>query len=247
MTTGRIRLGIWTALLWAAAAGGTGQTVDAHDTFGDATDAITLIPARSFLPVNSADGWTGTESEVSSPGRLTASLNMLPNGAVITQIVVYVRDNDLAVNVSVNICNRSYESDTGNPSGLSCLGAESAGAPGDTFLIFNSERDIQYREATPSPVLHDYYLTAETPGDTAVRLARVRWHRRVSPAGSATFNDVPSDHLFFQFIEALSASGITAGCNAAPPLYCPDAPLTRGQMAVFLAKALGLHWPWDAP
>ena len=25
--------------------------------------------------------------------------------------------------------------------------------------------------------------------------------------------------------------------------YCPDAPLTRGQMAVFLSKALGLHWP----
>ena len=28
---------------------------------------------------------------------------------------------------------------------------------------------------------------------------------------------------------------------------CPDAPLTRGQMAVFLAKALGLQWPWNAP
>lgn len=23
---------------------------------------------------------------------------------------------------------------------------------------------------------------------------------------------------------------------------CPDAPLTRGQMAAFLGKALGLHW-----
>jgi dolichol-phosphate mannosyltransferase len=247
MTTHGIRLGISAALLCAAAAVGTGQTAEAPDTFGDTTDAITLIPARSFLPLDSADGWTGNEAEVQSPGRLTASLNMLPNGAVITQIVVYVRDNDLAEDVSVNICTRSYESGNGNPSGLSCLGAESAGAPGDTFVIFNSERDIQYREATPSPVLHDYYLVVQTPGDTAVRLARVRWHRRVSPAGSATFNDVPSDHPFFQFIEALSASGITAGCNAAPPLYCPEAPLTRGQMATFLAKALGLHWPWDAP
>jgi hypothetical protein len=25
--------------------------------------------------------------------------------------------------------------------------------------------------------------------------------------------------------------------------YCPDQPVTRGQMAVFLAKALGLHFP----
>jgi len=63
----------------------------------------------------------------------------------------------------------------------------------------------------------------------------------VSPApATATFNDVPTNHPFFQFIEALYASGITGGCQAAPPLYCPDNPVTRGQMAVFLAKALGL-------
>jgi hypothetical protein len=35
------------------------------------------------------------------------------------------------------------------------------------------------------------------------------------------------------------ASGITAGCGGGN--YCPDAP-TRRQMAIFLAKALGLHW-----
>jgi hypothetical protein len=34
---------------------------------------------------------------------------------------------------------------------------------------------------------------------------------------------------------------VTGGCGNGN--YCPDAPLTRGQMAVFLAKALGLHWP----
>lgn len=62
--------------------------------------------------------------------------------------------------------------------------------------------------------------------------------------GTATFSDVPTSHPFFQYIEALGASGITAGCTAPPnPQYCPDAPLTRGQMAVFLSRALGLHWP----
>lgn len=73
----------------------------------------------------------------------------------------------------------------------------------------------------------------------------IQWHRTVSPApGAATFNDVPTSHPFFQFVEALKASGITGGCSAAPPLYCPDSPVTRGQMAVFLAKALGLNWPY---
>ncbi len=70
----------------------------------------------------------------------------------------------------------------------------------------------------------------------------VWWRRVVSPPpGSPTFNDVPGDHPFYQYVEALAASGITAGCGNGN--YCPNNPVTRGQMAVFLAKALGLHWP----
>jgi hypothetical protein len=69
----------------------------------------------------------------------------------------------------------------------------------------------------------------------------VWWKRRVSYPGGPSFNDVPADHPFFQFIEALAASGITGGCGNGN--YCPDATRTRGQMAVFLSKALGLHWP----
>ena len=61
------------------------------------------------------------------------------------------------------------------------------------------------------------------------------------PPPTATFNDVPTGHPFFQYIEALAASGITGGCGNGN--YCPDNPVTRGQMAVFLAKALGLHFP----
>ena len=86
----------------------------------------------------------------------------------------------------------------------------------------------------------------EDPVGLAIRVRKMamRWHRQVSPPpAAATFGDVPTSHPFFQFVEALSRSGITAGCNAAPPLYCPDQPLTRGQMAAFLAKGLGLQWP----
>ena len=60
------------------------------------------------------------------------------------------------------------------------------------------------------------------------------------PPGTATFADVPTTHLFFQYVEALAAAGITSGCGGGN--FCPDAAVTRGQMAVFLAKALGLHW-----
>jgi len=40
------------------------------------------------------------------------------------------------------------------------------------------------------------------------------------------------------YIEALYNEGITAGCNADPLMYCPDNPVTREQMAVFLIRAL---------
>jgi len=67
------------------------------------------------------------------------------------------------------------------------------------------------------------------------------YHLNVSPApADATFPDVPTSDFGFQYIEALSASGITGGCGGG--LYCPDAPVTRRQMAIFIAKALGLQF-----
>ena len=51
---------------------------------------------------------------------------------------------------------------------------------------------------------------------------------------------VANKPILFYGIEALAASGITAGCAGGN--YCPEANLTRRQMAIFLAKALGLHW-----
>ena len=52
-----------------------------------------------------------------------------------------------------------------------------------------------------------------------------------------TFNDVPTDYWAFPFIETLAASGITAGCGN--DNFCPNAPVTRAQMAVFLER--GIH------
>ena len=41
-------------------------------------------------------------------------------------------------------------------------------------------------------------------------------------------------------INALAAANITQGCALSPPQYCPDSPVSRGQMATFLARALKL-------
>lgn len=90
--------------------------------------------------------------------------------------------------------------------------------------------------------LVDIYLSG---GGSLHRLvgAHVFYYLQVSPSpGSATFWDVPTYHPFFRYIEALARSGITSGTGGGA--YSPDAAVTRGQMAVFLSKALGLHYPY---
>jgi hypothetical protein len=61
------------------------------------------------------------------------------------------------------------------------------------------------------------------------------------PPTGGPFADVPSSHTFASDIAWLAKEGITKGCN--PPSntqYCPDGHVTRGQMAAFLVRALGL-------
>ena len=88
-----------------------------------------------------------------------------------------------------------------------------------------------------------HYFLAQVPPGSGVGGVKIIWRRQVSPPpATPTFGDVPASDSAFPFIEALAASGITAGCAGGN--YCPDANLTRRQMAVFLAKALGLHWPY---
>jgi hypothetical protein len=85
-------------------------------------------------------------------------------------------------------------------------------------------------------------VSASVPTPQYFGWIEVWWKRTVSDAPSQpTFNDVPASHPFYQYIEALAASGITGGCGNGN--FCPGDPVTRGQMAVFLSKALGLNWP----
>ena len=80
-----------------------------------------------------------------------------------------------------------------------------------------------------------------TDSTTRFQAVRIFYHLQVSPAPApATFTDVPTSHIFFRFIEALAAAGITTGCNASPPLYCPD-PLRRGIEPTATGKGYAGH------
>lgn len=56
------------------------------------------------------------------------------------------------------------------------------------------------------------------------------------PAGSDRFTD-DNGHAFEDEINAIAQAGITVGCTSTA--FCPDQPVTRGQMASFLVRSLG--------
>ncbi|HEV7501924.1 MAG TPA: S-layer homology domain-containing protein, partial [Vicinamibacteria bacterium] len=56
------------------------------------------------------------------------------------------------------------------------------------------------------------------------------------PATGTVFNDVPASDPFAPWIEELASLSITGGCGGGA--FCPEAPVRRDQMAVFLLKTL---------
>ena len=51
-----------------------------------------------------------------------------------------------------------------------------------------------------------------------------------------SFTDVPRTQAFYKKIETLFHNGITTGCT--PTTYCPSQTVSRGQMAIFIAKGI---------
>jgi hypothetical protein len=114
-------------------------------------------------------------------------------------------------------------------------GMASAWPPAPGYLYERNDRHPLY--------LVLYWAGDSFDGSTRFNSIQVDYHRTVSPNPSTShFQDVPVAHPFHRYVEALWDAGITGGCNPSPPLFCPDEPLTRGQMAVYLSVALGLHW-----
>ena len=58
------------------------------------------------------------------------------------------------------------------------------------------------------------------------------------------FPDVPASSAFCPWIEQLVADGVSGGCGDGTK-FCPDQPVTRGQLAMFLERAMRGTAAWD--
>jgi hypothetical protein len=235
----------------------------APETFGVDDLQVVVLSHLEFVPQNATQTYFSTCCVPDSYRRPTGGFHhfyaplhagVIPNGARIEQIDFFLRDlaPEVDADISGNLC-RSWIGLGGSGFGGECVSVATSGTPGDTVITLTPDLTVQYAadvdaNGTTEAVTHVLVVqfgVNDTPTysvNLRLRGARILYRRQVTPApAAASFNDVPTDHAFFQFIEALAASGITAGCGSGN--YCPDEPLTRGQMAVFLAKALGLHWP----
>jgi len=78
-----------------------------------------------------------------------------------------------------------------------------------------------------------------TRAQMAVFLLRAKHGSSYSPPpATGVFDDVDLGHWAVHWIEQLAVEGITAGCGGGN--YCPDAQVTRDQMAVFLVRTFEL-------
>jgi S-layer homology domain len=208
-------------------------------TFGTSATTSHTLPAFAFTGATAADiasfGLFGVASRFCNATCVLEAPLVLPAGARVTSVELDGCDASVPGSFTLALF-RSGKFESGAAALTATL---FTGSPGCTAFTANLTTPHTIDNAN-----NLYFVQVSlTGGTSAIRFQAVRvfYTLQVSPAPAvATFADVSASHPFFRFIEALVASGITAGCGGGN--FCPDAPLTRGQMAVFLSLGLGLHF-----
>lgn len=200
-------------------------------------------------------GWnSGDDVACSTTSTATAASGAfldIPAGARLEFLRWWAKDTSADEDLVVELRQRCQEpaEDTPSDSGITFGGTtDASGYQHGSLSLASSSVDADTRNCVYYIVVRFCTTAACDCVGNAVAFmkARLQWRRQVSPAPqSSSYSDVPTNHAYFQHIEALKASGITGGCGAGK--FCPDAPVTRAQLAYFMSKALGLHWPFHPP
>jgi len=195
------------------------------------------VPEWQFRPVDDTVQYADTGPPQLARYVISAALSPilvaavgLPSGAVLDQVEFDSCDTRSTSGSPMNL----YVSDASGAT-IAQLSSQQA-ACWATFAT-----DLNYTVGDTKLVA--FVLFGAPYGDSQTRIlgATFSYHLQVSPPpATPTFADVPSSDSAFADVEALAACGITGGCGGGN--FCPTSPVTRRQMAIFLAKALGLAY-----
>ena len=240
---------IWILVLLISSIGGYVAAQDESPEFyGTSSTNYHYISAEEFQP-SGANRYIRTQSgfwRSDSPGgtEILAPLR-LPSGALVDGFVVIYDDSELFGNIELTLY-RYWVGAFGATGGsnIAYLSFSEAWAPGvrSTWVDLDPDLTIDYYISV-ALTTQSYVFSIDLPDSSDVRFRGVivHWKRQISPAPAVqTFPDVAPGFWAFQEIEALAASEITTGFPDGT--FRPTAPVTRAQMATFLARALGLHW-----
>ena len=211
---------------------GTKDRIFTHIGFNEFAPTPTLGISVSYF-LSSAFG----VYSVGGPSGYLAVAHV-PTGAFLTYLELDYCDTNATADVTLTLYRCSYL-------GEDCLSlsfiSSSTGSTGCHFVT----DDLTGQGFTMDNNVYELVLDATTGGSddtTSLRGVYIGYKLQISPApATATFADVPTSHPYFRAIEALAKSGITQGCGGGN--FCPNGNVTRGEMAAFLARALGLHFP----
>jgi hypothetical protein len=242
-------VGVGTLLVWGGCTlAGAEERPRAHPrTYGTSQDSIYHVPVTEFTTISGA--WIANTGSIpgvvaryatNCSGYCLEAIPRLPNGALLTSIEAYFCNTnpDHTHILGVELYKTSYDGTGITPLGVGVYSTSQNGC-GEFEIVDLTSLNYQVNYDDNQLILAAFI--DDENGAQALAGVNLYYRLQVSPAPpTSDFGDVPTSSPQFQFIEALYASGITVGCGGGN--YCPNTPLTRGQMAVFLAKALGLQW-----
>lgn len=215
--------------------------------FGPADPTITIVPASEFAPAYDESGGLSVEYSTDIRGwvaKTGGTINFLDfvgpvsltAGASLQAMYLEACDTSSSGQITLVLT----RCDVGSDDSCTTLGTVETGQSATPGCVLNS---VSISENINNFLYRYNLLVVDTDSsiDTKFRSVELWWQRQMSPApGTATFGDVPTSHTFYQGVESLASSGITGGCGG--DNFCPDETVTRGQMAAFLSRALGLHF-----
>ena len=188
--------------------------VMAHAALDRAGAAGLLAPQPMAVDIHAASGDSSNHDGVLQPGETVSVATSWKNNQASAQVLTG------AASTLGGPAGPTYTLNDGTAD----FGSIAAGATADCFDATDNCYLMSVSGARPSA--HWDATFTETLSTGVIKL----WKLHVGDS----FADVPSTNNFYPFIENLFHNGVTGGCGAGN--YCPNNPVTRAQMAVFLLK-----------